>query len=235
MTKYSIVIFDLFATLTNGLVWLDYLQSVDDMAKMLGVPVPDFVYLFEQETRNDREIGIFSSIDENIEYVCNKLGIKVEENRIKQASRIRYDFTKRAMEPRTNAISVLHQIKEKGLNIGMVSNCAPDVPFLWRESPMAELIKEPVFSSDIGFKKPDARIYEYAIKKYMIQPSECLYIGDGASHELSGAKQIGMEAIRLQILGEEGTDIIRPGVESWQGQVINDLSQTIELLSSNHH
>ncbi len=38
-----------------------------------------------------------------------------------------------------------------------------------------------------GMKKPDACIYEEALRRFGISPDECVFAGDGGSRELEGA------------------------------------------------
>ena len=47
-------------------------------------------------------------------------------------------------------------------------------------------------------KKPDSCIYEEAARRLGVTPSECLFVGDGGSDELPGAKAAGMTAIQAK-------------------------------------
>ena len=44
-------------------------------------------------------------------------------------------------------------------------------------------------------KKPDICIYEEALKRLGIDPGDCIFVGDGGSNELVGARKAGMKAI----------------------------------------
>lgn len=50
-----------------------------------------------------------------------------------------------------------------------------------------------VLSSRYGFKKPDTRLFEAAMKKIGVQPEDSLYIGDNPAKDLVGAKRAGMK------------------------------------------
>ena len=230
--SFSTIIFDLFGTLVSGNAWHNHEVVVQEMALLLGAPVSSFVELFEGETREDREIGVFSSIEDNIAFICNKLGITVSSDLINQAALQRYEFTKQALDPRADTISTLVDLQEHGYKIGLISDCSPDVPPLWLKTPMAKYIAEPIFSSNVGVKKPSPKIYELAIEKYQASPSQCLYVGDGGSYELTGAKQMGMIPVLLKIPGEEISDRMRPDAHSWNGLTISSLSQVKELLQN---
>ncbi len=50
-------------------------------------------------------------------------------------------------------------------------------------------------SSRFGFKKPDVRLFHYAMEKLRVAPGESVYIGDNPSKDLMGAKKAGMKSI----------------------------------------
>ena len=47
-------------------------------------------------------------------------------------------------------------------------------------------------------KKPDACIYEEALRRLGIMPDECIFVGDGGSRELEGAKSAGIKAVQAK-------------------------------------
>lgn len=54
--------------------------------------------------------------------------------------------------------------------------------------------------SNVGLLKPDERIYELAMQHLNVLPKECLYVGDGGSQELYGAKSVGMKTVFTEAL-----------------------------------
>jgi putative hydrolase of the HAD superfamily len=227
---FSTIIFDLFGTLVSGHAWHHHEAVVQEMALMLGAPVGAFVNLFEVETREDRETGFFSSIEDNIAFICSKFGVTASSDLIGQAALRRYEFTEQALDPRADSIDTLVYLQEHGYKIGLISDCSPDVPPLWLNTPIAKYIVEPIFSSNVGVKKPAAKIYELAIETYQTSPDQCLYVGGGGSYELTGAKQVGMTPVLLKIPGERISDRMRPEAQSWGGLTISSLLQVKDLL-----
>jgi putative hydrolase of the HAD superfamily len=51
-----------------------------------------------------------------------------------------------------------------------------------------------VLSEEIGIRKPDPRIFQYAADALRIRPAECLYVGDSYRNDIIGAKTAGMQA-----------------------------------------
>ncbi|GHO58980.1 hypothetical protein KSB_74550 [Ktedonobacter robiniae] len=79
-------------------------------------------------------------------------------------------------------------------------------------------------------KKPDARIYQLACEQLNTPAEACLYVGDGASRELTGAMQVGMQAVLLRLPAEEQT-ARRPQAEFWSGSALSFLHEVLTFLS----
>jgi len=227
--KYSTVIFDLFGTLVDNFSYQDHELVLTEMAEVLDAPSEPFVKHWV-DSFNERATGIFPNPEANIEYVLGRIGIGLEPARIEQAARIRLSFSRQAMVPRHDAVPTLVQLRKTGFKIGLISDCSTEVPHLWEDSPFAALIDVPVFSCSVGLKKPDPRIYILACERLGVKPSECLYIGDGSSQELSGAHQVGMHPVLIRIEGEEDSDPYRIDAEEWEGVRVSSLAQIISMV-----
>ncbi len=55
-----------------------------------------------------------------------------------------------------------------------------------------QLFDTKILSSRMGFKKPDIRLFNYAMEKLGVKPEEAIYIGDNPFKDLAGAKNAGM-------------------------------------------
>ncbi len=62
-----------------------------------------------------------------------------------------------------------------------------------------------------------------------MDPEECLYIGDGSSHELTGAKRVGMHPVLIQVPYEDET-AYKVDPEEWKGTRIGALREILELV-----
>jgi putative hydrolase of the HAD superfamily len=52
-----------------------------------------------------------------------------------------------------------------------------------------------ILSSQYGYKKPDVRLFQEAMKKFKVKPEESIYIGDNLRKDLVGAKKADMRFI----------------------------------------
>lgn len=103
-------------------------------------------------------------------------------------------------------ISTLITLKAMNLKISLISNADVIDKKHWFESPLAQYFDIVIFSCDVGLLKPDARIYEYAINKLNIKPSECIFVVDGGSNELAGAKEVGMKTVFSEFLHKKDAE-----------------------------
>ena len=227
--KYRAVIFDLFGTLIDMFPLVEYRRTLSEMSVVLDVSSDDFIRLWG-ETVNERFTGDLPTLESSIKHICQIIGIPLQDSHIAEAVRIRREFARCMFKPRPGTIETLTQLKELGCKIGLVSDCSSEVPDLWPNGPFVSLVDAPVFSCVVGFTKPDPRIYRLACRQLGVVPQERVYIGDGGSNELTGASQMGMQAVLIRVPYEDGYDLYRPDARGWRGPVISRLKQALAFV-----
>jgi len=229
--KYKAVIFDLFGTLVDEYPYEEYQSVLGQMASILKAPYDEFYRIWLQ-TANRRTTGVFQTLEENIEYICRELKMPISDTQLKLAKQVRFDFVVRALTPKRDALEVLSHLKSGGYRTGLISNCSLEPPIIWPDTPFAPVVDVAIFSSSVGLQKPDPRIYQLAIGQLAVKPNNCLYIGDGDSHELSGAAKVGLHPVLIRVPDEDSTDVIRANVEGeeWDGLVISSLKEVLTLV-----
>jgi putative hydrolase of the HAD superfamily len=227
--KYAAVVFDLFGTLVDNYPYEGYQNVLRQVASVLTMPFDDFWHLWS-ETAHDRSLGIIPTIDDNFKLICKKLGTGINNEKIELATQIRYDFIASIMIPRQDVIAMLTHLKSQGLKIGLISNCTSETPTVWENTQFAPLFDVALFSSSIGLKKPDPRIYRLALERLDVQPADCIYIGDGDSQELSGAGQVGMHPVLIRLADEDDTQPHLINRERWEEPVISSLQEVPTLV-----
>ena len=73
--------------------------------------------------------------------------------------------------------------------IGVLSNCHEREVRCWAESPLARHVTVFGRSCDIGAMKPDLRPYRWMAEQLQIELGESVYVGNGSSDELAGARR----------------------------------------------
>lgn len=91
----------------------------------------------------------------------------------------------------------LERLKGLGYLTGLISNLATPYKKTFFSLGLDKLIDHCVFSCDVGYIKPDRRIYEIMSRKTGAAFSEMLMVGDSLDCDVVGPKAIGMRAILL--------------------------------------
>ncbi|MBQ6478171.1 MAG: HAD family phosphatase [Erysipelotrichaceae bacterium] len=73
---------------------------------------------------------------------------------------------------------LIKEMKEEGRNIYLLSNAGKDQPGYWNKVPGSEYFDGTVVSALEGCIKPDPKIYRILVKRYSLDPAECLFIDD---------------------------------------------------------
>ena len=229
--KYKAVIFYLFGTLVPNMALSGHRDILRQMAHILSVLPDDFLQLWF-DTFNERCTGIFQTPDDNVEHICRTLGMKVDENRVQLATRTRFEYAVGAMTPQPYAVETISHLKSRGCKIGLISDCSTEAPAIWPDTPFAPLFDTTTFSCAVGMKKPDPRIYQLTMGQLGVKARDCLYIGDGSSNELTGAKAVGMHPVLIRAPDEDSTKIHRIDAEGekWNGPVISSLKEVMALV-----
>ncbi|MDE5823524.1 MAG: HAD-IA family hydrolase, partial [Lachnospiraceae bacterium] len=102
-------------------------------------------------------------------------------------------------------ILLLRSLKEKRLKVGLISNCFSEETKVIRKSVLFPYFDAVCLSYEQGIQKPDAEIYKRCMNQLSVDAQECLYVGDGGSHELEAARELGMNAVQAVWYLREGT------------------------------
>ena len=93
-------------------------------------------------------------------------------------------------------ISMLRELKERGILIGLISNCFSEEAMVIKKSVLYPYFDAVCLSFDEGVQKPDLAIFNRCLEKLNVQAKDCLYVGDGGSNELEAAQMVGMKAVQ---------------------------------------
>ncbi|UCH79013.1 MAG: HAD family hydrolase, partial [Candidatus Coatesbacteria bacterium] len=150
--RYKAFIFDLFGTLVDIFSLETYREFLEEMCAVLGVAPADFASLWDEKA-DDRALGQIP-IAVQIAEVCRKLGVDVTPAQLERAVEMRIDFVRGILVPRADAASTLAALRERGLRLGVISDCSEEVVRAWPDNPLAPLVDEAVLSAAVHLKKP---------------------------------------------------------------------------------
>ncbi len=224
----SAAIFDFYGTLTPGRTDAEQAAARLAQAEALGV---DAAALDAEMTAtvDERFTGAGGSIEGSLAWVCARIGAHPTTEQLASAARTRLAAERSFGRPRPAAVPMLTALRTAGLRTGVVSDCSAELPQYFPTLPVAPLVDAAVFSFVLGVKKPAAAIFEACCMALDVEPAQCLYVGDGGSNELVGAREVGMRAVHLAVPGEVH-GIVYGRHTSWDGEVVTSLTEVPELL-----
>ena len=101
-----------------------------------------------------------------------------------------------------HAIEVLDYLRRK-YSLHIITNGFEEVQHRkLASSSLQPYFEHVVTSENVGVKKPDPRIFHYALEKAEASPSESMMIGDNYEADIQGALNVGMRAILCEFNGE---------------------------------
>ncbi|MEX1019096.1 MAG: HAD family hydrolase [Litorilinea sp.] len=80
-----------------------------------------------------------------------------------------------------------------GIKLGLISNASDEEVGGWKSSRLSSFFDDVIFSYEVGIAKPDKQIYGLACERLGVSAGASLFVGDGTSDELVGAKNAGMK------------------------------------------
>ena len=107
-----------------------------------------------------------------------------------------------------DAIPTLEILREKGYNLGIVSNAGDDtdVQQLARGFGITKYFDFILTSAACSYRKPHPRIFELALSNWYCLPSEAVMIGDNLDADVRGAQESGLNGVWLSRRADPKTE-----------------------------
>lgn len=124
-----------------------------------------------------------------------------------------------------DVLPALDQLAERGFRLAAVSNWDARLRPLLRELSLMPFFESVSISSEVGFLKPSAVLFEHALRMLGLPANTVVHVGDSASEDVAGAKSAGLAAVLLQRTGKNNrgsgsisqlTDLSTLLAEGWQ-------------------
>jgi putative hydrolase of the HAD superfamily len=220
------VIFDFFGTLSASATARERRAGHEEVAAILGVPAQAYADAVLRSWP-ERATGRLGDLEATMRWLAAECGRDLDDETCAAACVARRRSQRDYVRIRPEAEPVLRKLTANGLRVGVVSDCTHEVPEQWPELVIAKYVDAPVFSVEVGVKKPDPAIYLIACERLGVPPADCVYVGDGDSDELAGAEAMGMTPFRLLAPDHANATVIVP--VAWDGPTIGSLTEVEDL------
>lgn len=191
----KVILFDLFHTLTAlESTWGDNRPFT---YQLLEVGKEAWHYQVLQNSP-DRLTGKKTDTFEIVSEMARNIDPNITDDLIQRAVENRIARVANALiNVPEETLAVLRYFKSQGKTIALISNADAMEAEPWERSPMAAYFDHVFFSCDVGYAKPDLRIYRLCLDTIGIDAADAVFIGDGGSNELHGAQQVGLTTIMI--------------------------------------
>lgn len=143
--------------------------------------------------------------------LCRHLSLEGESITIRERIRTAMrgiDYTRSALP---GAVELIELLKDRGLILGVISNNDGTTQEKCEEVGIKDYFDIIADSTNLGFVKPDSRIFQFVLEKLNISSSEALHIGDLYGSDVLGGRNAGLDVIWLNkrpIQRLDGTQIL---------------------------
>lgn len=104
------------------------------------------------------------------------------------------------------AIDILNYLKPN-YKLHMITNGFEEVQYKkMKNANLLPFFDQIITSEEVGVKKPNSKIFHYALEKSDAIPEESMMIGDNFEADILGAKNVGMHTIFCEFNGEIATE-----------------------------
>ncbi len=181
---------------------------------------------YEAERLEEVEIaGIYDA-------ALRRLGLEVDPELIEQVMEMEQDAWLAGVHVGPDVVLTLERLRAAGLKLGLVSNAAY-LPRLMRAQidhlRLAGYFDTLTWSSAVGWRKPERRIYQQALDTLQVSPERAIFVGDRVREDVRGPKALGMRAILLREWRQEED---AEGVADYTLERLAQLAPLLETLAS---
>ena len=190
--KPKAIVFDLFHTLTGfESEWSDLPFTCD----VLGIERKIWDEAITTGSRW-RLAGEERDAYRILHRLTREIDPRIAEETIRKAATLRKQRFRDALRriPPAN-VDTLKRLRGAGFALGLVSNADAIEVEPWKDSPLSGCFDVEVFSCECGHVKPEPAIFRACIDALGLKPEQCMFVGDGGSNELIGAKEVGMQTV----------------------------------------
>jgi HAD superfamily hydrolase (TIGR01509 family) len=151
----------------------------------------------------------FNSLD-LIRGMCRRYGQQLDDDQLMELAWKWYQPLSEQATVEEGTRELLEGFRERGLTLGIVSNTFVPGEVLDRhltQEGLLELFPVRVYSCDIGYRKPHARIFNVALRKTDLQADKTMFVGDSLRADIEGANRMGMISVLKAPEGSGGSSI----------------------------
>lgn len=197
--------------------------DVDELVERIAGAVDDMVGRSYAERRLEEldQVALFTE-------AFAAIGYSLPPELIREVVELDHESFSNSLTAPASTIATLETLRGMGLRLGLVSNLSL-FPHKMRADletlGLAALLDGAVFSSEVGFRKPDPRIFLAALRTIGGEPATTVFVGDRLNDDVVGAQALGMRTILTREFRAEEPGEIAPDA------VVDTLSEVPNVIA----
>jgi len=198
--------------------------EVDELVERIAGAVDDMVGRSYMERRLEEldQVALF-------EEAFAAIGYELPRELLREVAEIDHDSFSRSLQAPLETVETLARLREMGLRLGVVSNVSllphklgADLDRLG----IGRYLDAAAFSSEVGVRKPDPRIFRHALRAIDTDPAGAVFVGDRMNDDIVGAQAVGMRTILTRQFRQEDPGVVIPDA------VVDRLSEVPAVIAS---
>jgi putative hydrolase of the HAD superfamily len=197
--------------------------EVDELVERIAGAVDDMVGRSYMERRMEEldQVALF-------EQAFAAIGYELPRDLLYEVAEIDHDSFSQSLTAPPSTIETLRRLRDRGLRLGLISNLSL-LPHKVRDDlaqlGLAPFLAAAAFSSEVGVRKPDARIFLHALKELGEDPAHAVFVGDRVNDDIVGAQAVGMRTILTREFRQEDAGDVKPDA------VVDRLSEVPDVIA----
>jgi putative hydrolase of the HAD superfamily len=134
-----------------------------------------------------------------VRQLLGDFGIEVDEDELTRFLEAEHAAWDPARQLAAHTPALLEALRERGLQLGLVSNAFDPGWLLHRDLEqmgLAARLDYAVFSSEVGKRKPHPAIFERALEALEVDAADAVFVGDRLYEDVRGAGELGMTTVQ---------------------------------------
>jgi putative hydrolase of the HAD superfamily len=123
-------------------------------------------------------------------FTSSEFGLKLEE--------VYWSTFLNSMKVREGALELMNNARLNGIEMAIVTDLTAQIQLRKLEKlSLNQYVRYMVSSEEAGVEKPEPAIFQLALDKLNLKPSEVIMIGDSYEKDIKGAESIGIKAYQI--------------------------------------
>lgn len=183
-------------------------------------------YWSDPERLRAGRLNLFEARKTIVRMALEKIG-RTNEGIVDEVATIYWHLREGSVRFPQDTEETLREIGNKGIKLGLLTNGAADIQRAKiRKFGLAKHFSLCLIEGEVGYGKPDPKIYETALGKLQVKTEKTWMIGDDLIADIDGAQRVGIFSIWCDYdkNGLPGNSKIKPD------SIINSISEILSLL-----